>query len=180
MKRLLGMASLGLAIILFLYGAALVWERTNPSRMSVLPVNEPARIQGQPDSITIPSANIDLPIFPAKLNGVRWDQTTKGVSYWVASPVPGNAGNSVLYGHNWRNLLGPLTKVKPGDKVIVSYGSEQVTFVVHFVTTVDPSNISILAPTSDTRITLYTCTGFLDSKRLVVTAIREDAPSLRS
>jgi sortase (surface protein transpeptidase) len=43
-------------------------------------------------------------------------------------------------------------------------------FKVEYTATVDPSQTYIIDNTKDTRITLYTCTGFLDSKRFVVVA----------
>lgn len=176
MKRIAGLISLMLSIFLFFFGWYLIWERTNPYRLSLVPEKKQVRMMGIPDTIAMPSAGISLPVFAARYHNKTWDYTSKGVSYWTATPEPGNPGNSVLYGHNWSNLLGPMKKVKPGDKIYVSYGSRTIPFTVYFVTMVDPSNVSILAPTSDTRLTIYTCYGFLDSKRLVVTAMRDPEP----
>ncbi|MBI2028304.1 MAG: sortase [Candidatus Levybacteria bacterium] len=115
---------------------------------------------------------MDLEIFPAKIVNNRWEITAQGVSYLSSSPLPGEKGNSVLYGHNWTNILGNLIKIKPGEEiVIVSNRNNKRTFVVEHISVVDPENTQILANTSDRRITLYTCSGFLDSKRFVVTAL---------
>ena len=160
--------------ILFLAGVYLIWERTNPYHASAFTGQSPQRISGQPESLTIPSVNISLPIYPAKITGNRWEQTTKGISFLSTSALPGNAGNSILYGHNWPNLLGPLHKVKPGQKVYVRYGTITHSFTIHYVGVVNGDDVSVIAPTSDVRLTLYTCTGFLDQKRLVVTALRDD------
>ncbi len=173
MKLLLAKCFVGISCMLFIVGAYLIWERTNPDRLTLIPYTAPARLAGQPDTLTIPAAHISLPIYPAHLIGTHWDQTTRGVSYLVSSPLPGTQGNSVVYGHNWTNLLGPLNKVKPGDALFVKYGTNSMKFTVQFVGIVAANTMSIIAPTTDTRVTLYTCTGFLDSQRIVVTAIRD-------
>ena len=64
--------------------------------------------------------SIDLPIYPASINGTSWETTTKGVSYLKNTPTPGEIGNSVMYGHNWTNLLGPLVRAKPGQKIEIT------------------------------------------------------------
>ena len=162
-----------LSFFAFIYGGYLIWERTNTGHYSIFPEQLPTRISGQPDTIIIPSAQISLPIYPATIHGVKWDQTTKGVSYLQSSPLPGRAGNSILYGHNWQNLLGHLHNVKPGQKIFVRYGSTTLAFTITYTGVVTDHDISILAPTKDTRLTIYTCTGFLDRQRLVVTALRD-------
>lgn len=35
-----------------------------------------------------------------------------------------------------------------------------------------PESVEVVAPTTDETLTLYTCTGFADQKRLIVTAKR--------
>lgn len=85
--------------------------------------------------------------------------------------MPGEPGNSILYGHNWTSLFGNLPKTKPGERVDIGFsdGSMQ-QFIVEYTSIVSPDEIEIIEQTEDTRITLYTCTGFLDSKRFVVVA----------
>jgi len=43
-------------------------------------------------------------------------------------------------------------------------------FVIQMVSTVAPYQTDLLAPTTGPVLTLYTCTGFLDTQRLVITA----------
>ena len=47
---------------------------------------------------------------------------------------------------------------------------EERNFLVEYTSVVDPNQTYILSQTKDKGITLYTCTGFLDTKRFVVTA----------
>lgn len=128
-----------------------------------------------PIGLVIKSVGIELPILPARIQrGGVWESTPRGVSYLSSSPLPGESGNSILYGHNWPNLLGSLPQVKPGSSIeIVFADGSRKKFVITFTSLVTPDQSHILAPTADSRITLYTCAGFLDSRRFVVTAIAQ-------
>lgn len=159
--------------LLILFGGHLVIDRYSPKSIEFkdLSVNQVISSNVTPIRIIIPSLNIDNGIYGAKINNGQWETTQKGISYLLSSPVPGGIGNSILYGHNWPSLLGNLTRIKPGEKIeIVMSNGKKKTFVVQFTSIVDPNQTHILSQTSDNRITLYTCTGFLDSKRFVATA----------
>jgi len=178
--------SILLGILLLLFGAYLVFERYNPKRLEFEKIEQSASFASllYPQKITIPALSIELGVYPAKITNNSWEATTRGVSYLTSSPVPGEFGNSILYGHNFPNLLGKLPKIKPGDEIVVTLDSgKEKTFVVKYTQVVIPSQTDILKSTGDTRITLYTCTGFLDSKRFVAVALlKEDlaqkAPNL--
>ncbi len=162
---------LGLAFVVS--GCLLLYQHYSPRRLSFQNFKGTTFSQVQYKSrIVIPSINIDLEIFSAKIIDNKWDATTQGISHLSSTPSPGEKGNSVLYGHNWTSLLGNLTKIKPGTEIdIIFKNNDKKTFVVEYITVVDPNATQILANTNDYRITLYTCTGFLDTKRFVVTAI---------
>jgi LPXTG-site transpeptidase (sortase) family protein len=159
-----------------LLGFAL-YERNNPQRVAFrTPVPQVQAVEKeiivQPTKIQIKAVNISLPIFPTHIINGQWQTTNEGVSYLTDSPIPGNIGNSILYGHNWNNLLGPLVKVKPGDTINIAYTNSTVkTFEVEYTVEVTPNDTGILAPSKDKRITIYTCSGFLDWKRFVVVGI---------
>jgi LPXTG-site transpeptidase (sortase) family protein len=167
----------GLGISLILFGSLLVFQRNNPNRVAfantdnnIMSVEEnKTKI---PASVIIPSLNINLPIYLSEIKNNKWEVTDKGVSYLKTSVLPGDKGNSVLYGHNWTNLLGNLTKIKTGEKITIEFDDKsKKEFVVTLIQEVNPDDISILNDTVDNRITIYTCSGFLDSKRFVVVAL---------
>ncbi len=135
-----------------------------PTSVNVLSFEAPQRIE-------IPSIKVNLPIIPAITKGNMWETSNQGVSYLSSSPLPGQKGNSVMYGHNWNYLLADLPKVKPGQTVyIIMENGYKKKFVIEYTATVNPSQTYIIDNTNDSRITIYTCTGFLDSKRFVVVA----------
>lgn len=154
-------------------------QRTVPQNLA-FNLSQPLSIASQssnlkPTGILIKDLNINLKVYPAKITGKRWESTEKGVSYLASSPPPGEKGNSIFSGHNWQNLLGNLTHAKPGDKIQILFENNSVkTFIVQKTSVVSPDQTSVLDPSEDRRITLYTCTGLFDSKRFVVTALLKE------
>ncbi len=163
-------------LVCFLLSGYLLWQRINPNKLSFQHVatnysHSPSRHDLKPVRLIIPQREIDTPIYPAKINGLLWDMTDKGTSYLTSTPAPGEKGNSVLYGHNFANLLGKLPRSKPGDRVqvVMSDGSKR-EFKIQLTQEVTPDQTNILEQTDKTLLTVYTCSGFLDSKRFVAVA----------
>jgi LPXTG-site transpeptidase (sortase) family protein len=162
-------------ILCLLYASFLLFQHYNPNRLSFSyeKAQKPALTakNNPPVALVVPGLHINLPIVPTSLKGNEWETTDKGVSYLVNSPVPGEKGNSIMYGHNWTSLLGNLVHIKSGQELTVLFtdGSTK-KFTVQYIGVVSPSQSSILKNTSDQRLTIYTCTGFLDTKRFVVVA----------
>lgn len=156
--------------------AYLIYQRYNPQNLSfnIPAVNASSKFPAasiQPIGIQISSINLSLPVKPSEITNKKWTSSADSISYLKSSVIPGEKGNSILYGHNWPNLLGHLNKTKVGDKVNIIYSDNSVrNFEIEYLTIVSPSETSILNNSDDNRITLYTCTGFLDTKRLVAVA----------
>lgn len=176
MKRLFSNLFILSGVLCLVITAYLFWQRNNPQRLkfNVSDITSDEKVESRfssPTYLVIEELNIRLPIYPATIRQGKWEATTKGVSYLSKSAIPGEVGNAVLYGHNWKNLLGNLKKAKPNQEIeIVFADGSKRNFKIEHTQTVTPNQTSILAPTTDSRITLYTCTGFLDSKRYVVIA----------
>lgn len=166
---LLGLLSLILFFILY-------FQRNNPKRLafaSDLTSGKVSSINSSqtPKELLYPDLGIHLPVIPSQINNLDWEVTDQGISYLTSSPLPGDLGNSILYGHNWSNLLGNLKKAKVGQLIQVKYDDDSVkVFKVEYISEVNPTQSSILDNSNDARITLYTCSGFFDSKRFVVVA----------
>lgn len=186
---------LRLSKILMLFGVFcmfltgfLYWQRTTPRRLEfkseqlAAGVSHPDSEKGiQPKVLVIDDLNIILAIYPTVIENGRWQASDKGVSYLATSPFPGDEGNAIFYGHNWKNMLGPLVHARPGQNLEIVYSDGSIKkFKVSYTQTVTPDQTQILADSTDRRITLYTCTGFLDTKRFVVTALYEEGPDALS
>lgn len=170
MNRYLDTLFIGLGLFFLGFGCFLVWERESPRQLVFAASSDSAVVT--PIRLSIDSISLNLPVHSAPIQDGKWAITKDGVSHLSTSPLPGTLGNSVFYGHNWDNLLGSLKNVKTGDQILVELSDGQiVSYLVHFVSVVTPDETHIYQNTSDYRLTLYTCTGFLDSKRLVITAI---------
>lgn len=164
-----------LALLSFCISGNLLYKRFNPQQLSFnqTPVSNSGEIKPYvPIKLEIPSQNITLPIFPAQISNNHWETTDKGVSYVISSAIPGETGNSILYGHNFTNILGSLPNVKPGEKIIITFtNGVKRTFTTDKTAIVSPSDGSVLDATKEKTLTIYTCTGFLDTKRFVVKAL---------
>src|ERR1700730_11596413 len=92
-----------------------------------------------------------------------------------AFSAPFGTGNTVLYGHDdiQGNIFGHLYDLKAGDTIQIAVGSEVQTYRVTGHQIVVPTEVSVLAPTPDARLTIITCWPFnVDTKRWIVTAIK--------
>ncbi len=170
---LLALGTLGL-----LFSFYLIYQRYNPQNLSFnidqsdfSNIRNPQSEITEPVAIRIDNVDISLPLIPSRIEKNKWEATARGVSFLESSVYPGEVGNSILYGHNWPNLLGNLTKVKPGDKIRIYYSNNSSRdFLIEYIAKVRPEDTSVLKNSQDRTITLYTCAGFLDSKRLIVVA----------
>lgn len=125
-----------------------------------------------PVRLEIPDLNVALPVFPATIKNGKWETTRSGVSFLTSSSVPGTRGNSVFYGHNTPNLLGKLSRIQPGSRLVVAgQDGSQITYTVLFTATVTPNQTHILDQTEDERLTIFTCAGLFDQKRFVAVAV---------
>ena len=121
--------------------------------------------------IAIPKINKVLEISDGTFDGKRWVVSETGVSFYVNSSLPKQGGNTVLYGHNKTVILGGLNLLKVGDKIELTLDNGEVlTYEVYETKTIKPTDVDILNQTSESRLTIYTCSGFLDSARFVVLA----------
>ena len=173
MKNLISKLFLLSGLLFLLISSYLLYLRyaSHPLTFERRPATVNSLSYETPRSIEIPSIKVNLPIVAALIHGKIWETTDRGISYLSSSPVPGQKGNSVMYGHNWKSILGNLSKVKPGQKLIVTMqNGKRKVFNIEYTATVKPDQTNIIDSTNDTRLTIYTCIGFLDSKRFVVVA----------
>lgn len=116
---------------------------------------------------------IDIAIRDSKIiNGV-WTINPDSANFLVSSAGLNAQGNTVIYGHNKNEILGPLRWANV-DTVIEITGVDGLVYRYKVIKTdtVNSDDIEYVLPTNNEILTIYTCTGFLDSKRFVVVAKR--------
>ena len=124
-----------------------------------------------PTRIIIPSVNIDLPIEETLIHKNNWEIYENGASHLNTSANPGEGGNVIIYAHNTRDRFGSLEEVKKGEIIkLYSEDHKVYTYEVVNILVVNPTQVELLAPTKSELITIYTCIGFADLKRLVIQA----------
>jgi len=132
---------------------------------------------GDPIAIlTIPKLGVD----DVMVEGTGASQTTKGPGHLRGTPLPGRPGNSVIAGR--RTTFGApfrdLNALVPGDIITVYTSVGAFTYRVESVSTVVPGGIDVLAPTTDSRLTLITSDpAYVATGRLVVTAKLSGLPA---
>lgn len=120
-------------------------------------------------NLSIPAIQVDSPI----VQGDNWDQLRKGVGQHLGTPNPGQPGNLVLSGHNdiYGEVFKNLDRLKPGDSITIFTTTRQYVYTVTGTQIVEPTQVEVMAPTSNATITLISCYPYLvDKKRIVVSA----------
>jgi len=124
-----------------------------------------------PVEIELPNEHIDLPIFPTTLEKGTWTVSTQGVSLLEPNgEAPEEHSGLILYGHNWSVLLGRLHQAKLGQTMTLTFPKRKDTYQIVSMFTVNPDQLDVLNLAQPNTVLLYTCTGFMDSQRLVVLA----------
>lgn len=170
MKNILSKCLIIIGIVFILFGSGLYIQTIIPTSINPIGAKETSNSQF-PLAITINSINVNLPIVPSAKKSGKFETTKNGVTYLTDSVLPSETGNSVFYGHNWSNLLGKLKNVKRGDTIELKYLSGEVkTFTIDLITEMPAEYAKVRLESDQKVMTIYTCSGFLDSKRIIVTA----------
>lgn len=128
------------------------------------------RVEGQetPEEIAFLRLKKSVPVKPARAEGDSW-QVFDDAAAWLADSAVVGKGNTIIYAHNTSGLFGDLNMLEEGDVIRVGQGDWWFDFRVAEVAEVRPDQVEVLAGESE-RLTLYTCEGSFDQKRLVVYA----------
>ena len=133
---------------------------------------------GTMGSILIPRISVNLPIY----HGATSDVLAHGVGHLPGSslPVGGKNTRTVLTGHsNMRNatLFTRLPELTKGDPIYLQIAGRTLAYRVTGSRIVDPTDVNALRIKKGMDlVTLVTCTGMGNTKRLLVTAQRNHMP----
>lgn len=181
-----GFIGLGTLILLFLVyqlvGTNLVTGRTQKALASeikeqweVAPDEKPILGDGMA-LIKIPKIGVDAVV----VEGVEVEDLKKGPGHYPDTALPGQLGNMVISGH--RTTYGApfyrLDELKAGDEIVVFDAKGPYSYRVTQTKVVLPTEIGVIAPSSDARLTLTTChPRFSAAKRLIVVAQLQGTPT---
>lgn len=147
---------------------------TSPIEPHLMPQAQAEAIPAKdllPIEFVMPDQRIDLSVIPAQIQDQQWQLSNHGVSLLQTAMPTGEGQGLIMYGHNWRSLLGSLHKAKIGEKINLIYADGNVVqYTIQSMITVSPKRLDVLNLAKADTLLVYTCTGFLDSERLVVLA----------
>jgi LPXTG-site transpeptidase (sortase) family protein len=136
-----------------------------PKTPSSTPVPEGNRL-------VIPSMQLDASVY----DGTSIYTLNKGLWHRPNSSTPDKGGNTVIAGHrftytNPHGILYYLDKVHVGDELGLYWNNARYLYKVSEVKVVEPTAVQIEDNTTDSRLTIYTCTPLWSPhQRLVVIA----------
>jgi sortase A len=122
-----------------------------------------------PTHIVIPAINVDALI----VEGDTPEQLKLGVGHMVGSANPGERGNMVLSAHNdiYGEIFRHLSDLELGDEVAVYSDEQPYRYVVTAKRIVEPTEVSVLAPTTKPVVTLISCYPYMvDTHRIIIVA----------
>jgi sortase A len=122
--------------------------------------------------MTIDKLDIRVPVF----NGTDDLTLNRGVGRIIGTARVGDVGNLGIAGHRDGFFRG-LKDIAVGDHIELKTVHGTVNYEVSSIVIVDPSDVSVLAPTAETTMTLVTCYPFYyvghAPKRFIVKATAE-------
>jgi sortase A len=136
-----------------------------------MPVPTPGPEHAQ--RIIIPAIGVDAPVVLAPLPPNDWEHLKKGAAHYIATANPGERGNAVIAAHNdiYGEIFRYLPDLKVGDEVEIQTQSKSFTYIVQQTRIVEPTEVSVMDPTSTPVLTLISCYPYrIDTHRIVVIA----------
>jgi sortase A len=132
-----------------------------------LPMPEPGPEQAI--RIQIPAIGVDAPV----VEGDDWEALKQGAGHHIGSANPGESDNCIISAHN--DIFGEVFRDLPdldlGDEVAVHTASQVYRYVVTQQRVIEPTDVSVMFPTSSPVLTLISCYPYgIDTHRIVVIA----------
>jgi sortase A len=116
----------------------------------------------------------------AVLQGTSSRMLRLGTGHIEGTPLPGEAGNSGIAGHRDTFFRG-LENIRKNDEIQFQTATGLSHYTVDWVKVVAPDDLSVLAPSTESALTLVTCYPFYfvgpAPKRFVVRARKYEWPS---
>ncbi len=113
---------------------------------------------------------------------VYMEKLKRGVAHYRGTGLPGEGENIVIFGHSsadvgsgpYARIFEKIDRLEKGDEIVLRYEKTDYSYIIFDKKVVAENNLSILEPTSEERLTLFTCWPIGTSdKRMVVKAVPE-------
>ncbi len=139
-----------------------------------------AELRGSvPTKVSIVQTGMQVDVLPTTIIDGIWQIPDGSAAYLESSARPKEDGNIIVYGHNKKDIFGPLHEVELGDTVDISAADgTKYSYTVAEIRVVKPDAVGEVLPTDQEVLTIYTCTGLFDSQRLVIKAYPSQLASL--
>jgi len=142
-------------------------EHLRPIMQSLASLPLPTPGPKQAIRIQIPAIKVDAPV----VQGDGWEQLKKGVGQHPGSADPGEVGNVILSAHNdiFGEIFRDLDKLKTGDSIVLFTSQQSYTYIITAIKIVEPTDVEVMASSSNPTVTLISCYPYLvDKQRIVV------------
>lgn len=113
--------------------------------------HNPAVVEGM-TKLSIPRIHLENVV----LEGASAHSLLLGPAHLTGSVEPGEPGNAVIAGHR-DTFFRHVHSLRYGDAIFVMRGGHKFRYIVRERKIVEPKDLSVLRPTTDTRLTLITC-----------------------
>lgn len=158
------------------------YRLTPPATAASIDAIARAKAPANSQQLSIPALGVNAPVVyePSMKDWKIQIALRSGVVHLGSTALPGENGNVVIVGHssqvvwahgNYKFVFTLLDKLKSGDRIFVDYQGTRYIYRVTGSQVVDPSDISVIQPTSTPELTLITCTPVgTSTNRLVIHA----------
>ena len=177
-NNLLGIVVIALALFIFVWpflGSLSWWAKHQAPIISHKTQTVLAASEAIPSENTLVIPKMDLR--QTVYEGPDTRTLSKGVWHIPGTSSPDKNGNTIMAGHRFTyNAVGSgvfyyLDKLAINDNIYMYWQGKRYDYVVTAVNEVPPTDETLVAPTDNPTLTLYTCTPLWTSKhRLVITA----------
>lgn len=132
------------------------------------------KVSATPTRLIIPRLDIDIKIVEGSYKSAdsTWTLSDDYVHHADITSKPNNtSGNTLIYGHNYDNVLGTTRDIKPNDIVLIETDKDKTfRYVYKEDIVVDPSDTEIFNINyAEPHLTILTCDGEWDQFRRIMT-----------
>lgn len=155
----LGLVAIGLCLLAYVSFSyfSMYWEQRRLANEweNQQQQTEPSQTHTPDDGLTrvsIPKIDLDAIV----IEGTSRKQLALGPGHMERTALPGETGNSVITAHR-DTFFRHIYELNKGDEIRVRRSGRTFTYQVTGKKIVQPSDNSVLAPSSDAKLTLITC-----------------------